>query len=594
MTQTNGYQNKYLDIEPDLTDKIRIFIVDDSGVIREGLKVVLESEADFEIVGTADNGRSAVRFVEDYKPDIVIMDLEMPNLNGISSTQAICERFPDTKVVIFSEHTENSYITQSLEAGAKGYFLKRTPIEEVVQGIKNVHKGFCQFAPGLLENYVSHTAELKAQNNDFAILPENDSEAADLISNDLIDREAEITNTELPEPTITESKPFRWQLFIGILATAILLLGFAIARFKPDIYTQFTEPPPPVTPAEPIPEPKAVSALGRIEPAGEIIELSVSEAAEGSRVEQLLVEKGDRVQQGELVAILDSYNRRQAALESARADAQIAQANLERVEAGAKQGDINAQRSAVNLLEVELRGQIAAQEAEIARIEAELNNAEVEYRRYQQLFQNGAISASERDTRRLRVDTFQQQLKQTQETLNRTIETTKVQSNEAEARLDSVAEVRPVDVRVAQAELEQAQAAVKQAQEAVALTEVRSPLDAQVLDVNVRPGEVVQNGGIVSLGQTEQMYVVAEIYETEIDKIKLGQRTIVTGSAFAEELRGEVSQIGLEVQQQNVFESDPLVDTDNKIVEVKIKLFPESSQRVTALSNLQVQVIVFL
>ena len=593
MTHTNGYQNKYLDIDidPDLADKIRIFIVDDSGVIREGLKVILETEADFEIVGTADNGRSAIKFVENYKPDIVIMDLEMPKLNGISSTQAICERFPDTKVVIFSGHTDNSYISQSLEAGAKGYFLKKTPIEEVLQGIKNVHKGFCQFAPGLLENYVNHTAKLKAETN-FALLPENDSDA-DLISNDLIDREAEIINTE-PEPTITESKPFPWQILVGISATAILLLGLAIARFKPDFYTQITEPPPPVTPIEPIPEPTAVSALGRIEPAGEIIELSVSEAAEGSKVEQLLVERGNKVQEGQLIAILDSYNRRQAALESSKADVQIAQANLERVRAGAKQGDIDAQRSAINRLDAELRGQIASQEAEIARLKAELNNAEVEYRRHRQLFQDGAISASERDSKRLRVDTFQQQLQQAQETLNRTVETTKVQRDEAQARLDSVAEVRPVDVRVAQAELEQAKAAVEQAYEAVALTEVRSPIDAQVLEVNVRPGEVVRDGGIVSLGQTEQMYVVAEVYETEIEKISLGQKASITGSAFSQELQGEVSQIGLEVKQQNVFESDPLVDTDNKVVEVKIKLLPESSQRVTALSNLQVQVIIAL
>lgn len=591
-TQTNGYQNNYVDLNQ--INKIKLFIVDDSGMIREGLKVMLESETDLEIVGTADNGKSAIELVERYQPDIVLMDLEMPTLNGISSTQVICERFPQTKVVIFSGHTENSYITQSLEAGAKGYFLKKTPLEEVVQGIKNVHKGFCQFAPGLLENYVSHTAELKAQNNDFTLLPESDSESAELISSDLIDNESEAVTTKLPEPTIPEAKPFRLGIFIGILAVAILALGLAIAKFRPDIYTQITEPSPPVTPIEPIPEPTAVSALGRIEPEGEIIELSVSAAAEGSKVERLLVERGDRVKQDQLVAILDSYNRRQAALDSAVADVQIAQANLDRVKAGAKQGDINAQKSAISRLEAELRGQMASQEAEIARLRAELNNAQVEYRRNQQLFQDGAISASERDSKRLRVDTFQQQLQQAKETLNRTIETTKVQRSEAQAKLESVAEVRPVDVQVAQAELEQAKAAVKQSQEAVALTEVRSPITAQVLEVNVRPGEVVQNEGIISLGQTDQMYVVAEVYETEVEKIRLGQKAIVTGSAFSEELEGEVSQIGLEVKQQNVFESDPLVDTDNKVVEVKIKLSPKSSERVTALSNLQVQVIIFL
>ena len=99
-TQTNGYQNNYVDLNQ--INKIRLFIVDDSGVIREGLKIMLESETDFEIVGTADNGKSAIELVEDIKPDIVLMDLEMPTLNGISSTQVICERLPDTKVVIFS------------------------------------------------------------------------------------------------------------------------------------------------------------------------------------------------------------------------------------------------------------------------------------------------------------------------------------------------------------------------------------------------------------------------------------------------------------------------------------------------------------
>jgi HlyD family secretion protein len=343
-----------------------------------------------------------------------------------------------------------------------------------------------------------------------------------------------------------------------------------------------------------VPTPTAVSALGQIEPEGEVIQLSVSSAAESSKVEQLLVQRGDRVKQGQVVAVLDSYNSASAATNKAQTDVRIAQANLERVQAGAKQGDISAQKSSINRLEAELKGQIAAQEAAIARLEAELANANVEYNRYQQLFDDGAISAQERDTRRLRVDTVEQQLAETKETLNRTIETTNVQRNEAQAKLESIAEVRSVDVQVAQAELAQAQAQVKQAQENLALTQVRSPTDGQVLKVNVRPGEVVGDQGIVAIGQTEQMYVVAEVYETDVDQVRVGQKALITGSAFDEELKGEVAQVGLEVEQQDVFESNPLVNTDNKVVEVRIRLSPESSQRVTALSNLQVQVVVVL
>lgn len=586
MTQLNGL-DKHLNLNHTDSQKIRVSIVDDSGVIREGLKIMLETEPGFDVVGTADNGRAAIKLVEAQKPDIVLMDMEMPVLNGISSTEIISERFSDTKVVVLSTHSENAYITQSLMAGAKGYFLKETPIEEIVHGLKNVKRGFCQFSPGLLEHYAGHTAELKAAELDQNSLSvaETDDSISPVEPEPVIDNEA-----------ASEPKPWLRRIVIGTILSIVTLAisAWAIAKFNPDLYARIMGKPTPPAPVAPAPEPTAVSALGQIEPEGEIIQLSVSSAVESSKVEKLLVKRGDEVKQGQVVAILDSYNRRQAAVDKAQTDVRIAQASLERVRAGAKQGDISAQESAVNRLEAELRGQVASQEAAIARLEAELDNARVEYNRYQQLFNDGAISAQERDTRRLRVNTVEQQLAEARETLNRTIETTNVQRNEAQARLESIAEVRSVDVQVAQAELEQAQAAVKQAKADLALTQVRSPIDGRVLNVNVRPGEVVGNQGIMAIGQTDQMYVVAEVYETDVDKIRLGQKAIVTGSAFSEELEGEVAQLGLEVKQQDVFESDPLVNTDNKVVEVKIRLDPQSSQRVNALSNLQVQVVIAL
>jgi HlyD family secretion protein len=603
MTQLNGSQNKHLSSNSSSNsnsiDKIRISIVDDSEVIREGLKIMLENEPGFDIVGMANDGKAAIELVEAQKPDIVLMDLEMPELNGIDSTEIISEHFSQTKVVVYSDHHENSYVTQSLEAGAKGYFLKKTPVAEIAQGIKNVQKGFYQLGPGLLENYVTHTAELKPQTAPL-FLPETELETS------LTPAEPP-SAMELIEP-VAESKPWLKYMAISTLLLIVTLVAsaWAIAKFKPDFYGQLMgngTPPTPITPA-PVPTPTAVSALGQIEPKGEVIQLSVSSGAESSKVEQLLVQRGDRVKQGQVVAILDSYNHASAATKKAQTDVRIAQANLERVQAGAKQGDINAQKSSINRLEAELKGQIAAQEAAIARLEAELANANVEYNRYQQLFDDGAISAQERDTRRLRVDTVEQQLAETEETLNRTIETTNVQRNEAQAKLESIAEVRSVDVQVAQAELAQAELAqaelaqaeaeVQQAQETLALTQVRSPTDGQVLKVNVRPGEVVGDQGIVAIGQTEQMYVVAEVYETDVDQVRVGQKALITGSAFDEELEGKVAQVGLEVEQQDVFESDPLVNTDNKVVEVRIRLSPKSSKRVTALSNLQVQVVVVL
>ena len=585
MTQLNG-SSQYSDDKS--TNKIRISIVDDSGVIREGLKIILEKEPGFDIVGMANNGRAAIETIEAQKPDVILMDMEMPELDGISSTKIIRDRFPDTKVMVFSSHAENSYIAKSLEAGAKGYFLKNTSGDEITQGIKNVYKGFNQLGPGLLESYISHNAELKASKS--LLLPEEELQTSLAPVNSLVEIDYE-------EP-IVESKPWFRRIIIGttLLMIALAASLLAIARLKPNLWERVVDnPTEPVVPTPaPEPVPTAVSALGKIEPEGEVIRLSVSAAAEGSRVDRLLVERGDTVEQGQIVAILDSYNRASAALNKAQTDVRIAQANLERVQAGAKQGDINAQESAISRLEAELRGQIASQQAAIARLSAELDNAKIEYNRYRQLFDDGAISVQQLDTRRLRLDTVEQQLAEAQETLNRTIETTEVQRNEAQAKLESLIEVRAVDVQVARAELEQAQAEVVQAQESLALTEVRSPMDGRVLEVNVRPGEVVGNKGIVAIGQTDRMYVVAEVYETDISKVNLGQQAIVTGSAFEEELEGKVAQIGLEVKQQDVFESDPLVNTDNKVVEVKIRLDPKSSKRVTALSNLQVQVVIAL
>ncbi|MGL6342478.1 MAG: ABC exporter membrane fusion protein, partial [Waterburya sp.] len=340
--------------------------------------------------------------------------------------------------------------------------------------------------------------------------------------------------------------------------------------------------------------PTAVSALGRIEPEGEVIQVSASSAAEASKVEQLLVERGDQVRKGQTIAILDSNSPRQAALQRAKTDVQIAQANLARIKAGAKTGDINAQQEAIARLEAELDGQISAQQATISRLQAQLNNAEVEYRRHAQLYRDGAISASELDTRRLRVDTVKEQLNEARETLNRTTNTIEVQRNEAKARLASISEVRSVDVQVAQAELNQAIASVKQAQANLDLASVEAPIDGQILKVNVRPGEVISDEGIVAIGQTNQMYVVAEVYETDIERVKVGQKATITGSAFSNKLSGKVTQVGLEVDRQDVFNADPLVNTDNNVIEVKIRLDPQSSDRVANLSNLQVETVIHL
>ncbi|MGB7440465.1 MAG: ABC exporter membrane fusion protein [Coleofasciculaceae cyanobacterium] len=344
--------------------------------------------------------------------------------------------------------------------------------------------------------------------------------------------------------------------------------------------------------AEAAPIITSVAALGRLEPEGEIIRLSAPLSIDGTRtrISELLVKQGDQVKKDQVVAILYSRDTSQATLEKAKSNVQVAQANLARIKAGARQGEIQAQREAIVDLEAELRGQISSQEATISRIKAELGNAKVEYGRYEQLHKEGGISTSELDSRRLRLDTAEDQLEEAKAALGRTVETLQVKQRQAKATLAGISEVRPVDVQVAQAEVATALAQVKEAQSQLDLTYIKSPLEGKVLELHVRPGEVISEMGIAEIGQTGQMYAVAEVYQTDIGKVKLGQEAIVSSPVFPDKLRGEVAEIGLRVDRQNVFNVNPMANTDNKVVDVKIRLNPEDSKKVENLTNLQVDV----
>lgn len=136
---------------------IRILLVDDQRMIRETLKSWLEPETDLQIIGTADNGITALEQVEKLNPDVVLMDLEMPDLDGASATQFITNRFSDTKVVILSSDDSDEYVAKTLSVGAKGYLLKNADSQDIATAIRSAHKGYTQIAPGLLEKVMIRT-----------------------------------------------------------------------------------------------------------------------------------------------------------------------------------------------------------------------------------------------------------------------------------------------------------------------------------------------------------------------------------------------------------------------------------------------------
>lgn len=376
--------------------------------------------------------------------------------------------------------------------------------------------------------------------------------------------------------------------YIPLIASAVLVIaGTSLFRWVP-----FSSKSSTTSPQQFVEEVDRVSALGRLEPNGEVIQVFAPTSLEGARIEELKVKQGQVLRKGETIAILDTYARRQAAFLEAQRQVAIAQARLAQVEAGAKEGEINAQERVVQRLEVELETEVAAQEAEVARLRAELANAELENRRYQFLQAEGAVSASLRDSRQLTADTVRQQLNEAQAQLQRIQKARQEQIAEAQATLDRIREVRPVDVELARAEVLQAQAGVARAQADLDLAIVRAPQDGQVLKIHSRPGELVGDQGLISLGQTQEMVAVAEVYEVDLGKIRLGQQAEVRSknNAFPEVLRGKVMEVGLEINKQDVLDTDPAARFDARVAEVKILLDAPSSQRVANLTNLTVEV----
>ncbi|MBD0389302.1 MAG: efflux RND transporter periplasmic adaptor subunit, partial [Nostoc sp. C3-bin3] len=234
-------------------------------------------------------------------------------------------------------------------------------------------------------------------------------------------------------------------------------------------------------------------------------------------------------------------------------------------------------------------------------------NAEAEYQRYQQLYSQGAVSNSLYDSKGLTVETAKQQVDEAKAVLNRinttaskqlaeakaalarTNATGSKQVSEAKATLTSIAEVRPVDVAAAKTEVENAIATLKHAQTELAGAYIKAPMAGQIIKIHTRIGEKISTSGIADLGQTNQMMAVAEVYQTDIGKVKLGQQAVISSQAFTGELRGTVAQIGLQVNRQNVFSNQPGENLDSRVVEVKIRLNPEDSKRVAGFTNLQVQ-----
>ena len=134
---------------------ITLLLVDDQNLIRQGLKALLELEADLQVVGEAENGQIAIECVAKLQPNVVLMDIRMPIMDGVTATKEICQQFPNVNILVLTTFDDDTYVAAAIKYGAKGYLLKDTPSEEIAAAIRAVDRGYTHLAPGMMEKAMS-------------------------------------------------------------------------------------------------------------------------------------------------------------------------------------------------------------------------------------------------------------------------------------------------------------------------------------------------------------------------------------------------------------------------------------------------------
>jgi two-component system response regulator NreC len=165
--------------------KIRILLADDHTVVRKGLRLLLESQDGFEVIADACDGRETVAFAEQHQPDVVVLDVAMPILNGIEAARQISAKFPNTAIVFLSMHSDESYVLKALKSGARAYLLKDSAEYDLIAAIKAVSEGKAFFSPAiskmLVEDYMRQMREKDVEDS-YELLTTREREILQLLA----------------------------------------------------------------------------------------------------------------------------------------------------------------------------------------------------------------------------------------------------------------------------------------------------------------------------------------------------------------------------------------------------------------------------
>ena len=173
--------------------KLRILVADDHGIVRQGLRFVLERQSDMEVVGEATDGREAVRLAEELTPNVIVMDIGMPQLNGLEAAAQIVKRNPDAAVIILSMHIDEVYLIRALTSGVKGYLVKGSADQDLVSAVRAVATGKCFFSPviaQMLAEDFTRQLQQKQVRDSYDLLTEREKEILQLLAEGKSNKEA--------------------------------------------------------------------------------------------------------------------------------------------------------------------------------------------------------------------------------------------------------------------------------------------------------------------------------------------------------------------------------------------------------------------
>jgi HlyD family secretion protein len=463
---------------------LKILLVDDQKSIQMKLQEMLSSQVDLQVVGTANDGETAIAKIESSQPDVVLLDIEMPKMNGIEATEIVSQRFPDCRILVLSSHEDQEYVQQAIAAGADGYILKNADASDLVMAIYSVSKGYSHFAPKLLPKM--QLTKQKIQDT---------------------------SHLDVPQPTsrkpkkIPPRRQFYWKWLWSSLG--ILVLVSAIAVGSKSMSQKRAESQPNIkeltAPVETQPLTVKVEASGTIEP---IDTVNVSSEVAG-RLAELYVDRGEQVKAGEVLARLDS-SEQQAQL--AQAEGRLAEAEAEYTKM------LNGNRSE----------EINRAQAQLASAQARVDLSTKQLERNKFLAESGAIAQLDLDeiiqedqTNRASLQEAQQQLQE----LNQGFRSEDIQQSAAR-------------VTTARAELEEIQSQLNK-------TTLKAPFDGIVTQKHANIGAIITPTMAAAsdsasatpssiLELASGLEVLVDVPEANIARIKTGQPVDIIADAYSD------------------------------------------------------------